>query len=274
MRPITRLLDTTTTSLGPNRIEAIAGTSGKARDGHVVDMRGVDTTAFMRAGTILWGHDPMAPVGTPVSCYVDGAGNLRLVVDFAPAGTSETADEIRRLVKAGVVRNMSIGFEPLEMKPLDPRLPRGGQRITRAELLEVSFVSVPADPGAIVTARAGRAGKALSGANATALRQAHQLADQCRATLAGVLGGAGVGLEPDADDFERRQRHLAALTLARTPNPDLDRRMRQLAVLELRGRMIEEQAAAILRVERRRVRANPDRDLRMRQLALLQLRAT
>jgi len=234
MQPIIRLLDTTTTTLGPNRVEAIAGTSNRARDGHVVDMRGMDTSAFMRSGTILWAHDTKEPVGTPVSCRVDSAGNLRLVLDFAPAGVSETADEIRRLVKAGVIRNMSIGFDPIEAEPLDPRHPRGGLHITRSELLEVSFCSIPIDPGAIVTARAKRAGKMLSDTNATALRQAHQLADQCRATLAGVLGGAGVDLEPDADDFERRQRQLTALALANLPESDgFKRRQRRLEAFDL-----------------------------------------
>jgi hypothetical protein len=85
----------TSTSVLPEPVEAIAGTSNLARDGHVVDMRGMDTQAFMRAGTILWAHDQQQPVGNPVSCYVDGGGNLRIVVDFAPEGVSSTADEIR-----------------------------------------------------------------------------------------------------------------------------------------------------------------------------------
>ncbi len=239
MNRITRLLPTSTTVLGPNRVEAIAGTSAKARDGHIVDMRGMDLSAFMRSGTILWGHDPDQPVGVPVSCSVDSAGNLRVTVDFAPEGTSPRADEIRNLVKAGIVRNMSIGFDPIDMEPLDPRNPRGGQRITRCELLEISFVSVPADTGAVVTARAGRSGKTLSGANANALRQAHRLADQCRSTIEGVLGDAGEMGEPDGDEFAQRQRDLRRMEVQHLQNsapiisPEHARRLRQLSALEL-----------------------------------------
>lgn len=211
-----RLLDTSTSVLGPYRVEAIAGTNTKARDGHVVDLRGMDIAAFEQNGTILWNHDPCEPVGVPVSCRKDAAGTLRVVIDFAPAGASEKADEIRNLVKAGIVRNLSIGFHPLEMEPLEPRQPRGGLLIKRSELLEVSFVSIPSDPNAIVTARrhpGARAGKALSGANAGALREAHRLAEQCRSTIEIVLDGAGEVAEPDDDEFAQRQRQAAVLRL-------------------------------------------------------------
>lgn len=235
MSLINRFVTATTEQLGPNRVEAIAGTSARARDGHIVDMRGMDLTAFARSGTILWSHDPDQPVGIPIACRIDAAGNLRITLDFAPEGASARADEVRNLVKSGIIRNMSIGFEPIEMQPLDPNKPRGGQRITRSELLEVSFVSVPADTGAIVTARAARAGKTLSGLNAAALRQAHRLADQCRSTLAGVLGEAGEMDEPDGDEFEKRQRQVSVFALSEPPEVRAWRRRQgDVEVLQLR----------------------------------------
>jgi hypothetical protein len=115
---------------------------------------------------------------------------------------------------------------PSASNPSRPNLstlanPRGGQRILRAELLEVSFVSVPADPGAVVTARAARAGNALSASNEQALRDAHQLADQCRSTLAGVLDGACTDAPRAQLGFEHRQRELDAITLAAGADPTL-----------------------------------------------------
>ncbi len=240
MTVMTRLLESHTTALGPNRVEAIAGTSNKARDGHIVRMSGMDTSAFLRSGTILFNHDPSKPVGIPVSGRVDSGGNLRLVIDFAGEGLSKHADEVRNLVKAGILRNLSIGFDPLEMEPLDPRNPRGGQLITRSELLEVSVVGVPADVGAVVTARSGRSGKVLSGANAAALRDAHDAAKRCHSILADVLDGAGESGFAETErrglSAEYRRRQVESLRLAGVPhkidhNSDFGRRQRQLDVL-------------------------------------------
>jgi hypothetical protein len=84
---------------------------------------------------------------------VDG-DKIRARIRFAPAGISDKADEIRGLVKSRIVSTVSVGMDPIEMEPIDPAKPRGGQRMTQWELLEISFCSVPVDTGAVVTARA------------------------------------------------------------------------------------------------------------------------
>jgi hypothetical protein len=74
--------------------------------------------------------------------------------EFAPIGISSRADEVRALVKSGVVTGVSCGFDILESQPHDKNKgPRGGLRITKSRLLEVSFVAVPADAYAGVIAR-------------------------------------------------------------------------------------------------------------------------
>ena len=138
--------------LGERQVGVIAGTSQLARDGHIVDMEGMDLSNYRKNPVVHWQHDPFMVVG--ISPALDVIGHvLYSLVEFAPAGVSPVADQVCSLVKAGVIRACSIGFEPRESKPLDPSRPRGGQHITKSELLEISFVGVPADPGALVVAR-------------------------------------------------------------------------------------------------------------------------
>lgn len=153
-KPLRRLMPIAATETAPNRTRVIASTDQLARDGHVVEPSGLDPTNFLKVGTILFDHNAAVPVGVPVAASLNAAGALEVEIEWPPEGVSPKADEVRGLVKAGILRSCSIGFEPIDFEPLDPAKPRGGQHITRAELLELSFVSVPADTGAVVTQRA------------------------------------------------------------------------------------------------------------------------
>lgn len=139
--------------LGDDEVEVVMSTAALARDGHILIPQGVVLDNYRANPIVLWSHDPDKPVGNAEDTAISG-NSISARVRFAPVGISHKADEVRGLTKAGVIRAVSVGFEPLEMEPLDPKLPRGGQRISKWELLELSFVSVPADPGAVVTARA------------------------------------------------------------------------------------------------------------------------
>jgi len=142
-----------------NRTKVIASTNELARDGHVLEPSGLKTANFLRTAAILFDHDSQIPVARPVACsLIDGGDRLEVEVEWPPAGVSARADEIKGLVKAGVIRAASIGFMPMEFEPLDPKEPWGGLHITEADLLEMSFVGVPADTGAIVTQRADGGG--------------------------------------------------------------------------------------------------------------------
>lgn len=148
-----KLIRAQVSTLGEREVEVVMSTDALARDGHVLIPAGCDLENYRANPIVLWSHDPEHPIGNVTIASV-GPDQISARVMFAPAGISRKADEICGLVKADVIRAVSVGFDPVEMEPLDPKKPRGGQRIMAWELLELSFVSVPADTGAVVTARA------------------------------------------------------------------------------------------------------------------------
>jgi HK97 family phage prohead protease len=144
-------------SVGEREFKFTAVTAKLGRDGHILEPAGVDLSEYRKVPVILWQHSPSSPVAR---CTQIGLveGEVRGTAEFAPAGTSAAIDEAFGCVKSGVISAVSIGFDILDATPLDPRKGSrtGGLRITRATLLEISLVSVPADTGALITARAHR----------------------------------------------------------------------------------------------------------------------
>jgi HK97 family phage prohead protease len=153
MTMIRRVTPISVSQLADDEVEATFSTGDLARDKHILVPGGAKLANFQRNPIILWQHQAEEPVARAEDVRVEG-DKIIARVRFAPTGVSPTADRVRGLVKAGIVNCMSVGFEPLDGTPIDPNRPRGGQRFSSWELLEVSFCSVPVDPGAVVTARA------------------------------------------------------------------------------------------------------------------------
>lgn len=122
-------------------------TSAKDRDGDVVVQSGWVLDRYMDNPIVLWLHDYRHPIGT-VTHIEPATNHLRAEIKLA-SGTSLT-DEIWALVEQGVIRAASVGFLPLRWEPID-----GGRKYTSAELVEVSLVSVPANPEAIMSLAKG-----------------------------------------------------------------------------------------------------------------------
>jgi HK97 family phage prohead protease len=139
-------------AVGPREFRFTASTDQLARDGHILLPSGLQLGNYRKNPIVLWQHNPAQPVARCTQIGVVD-GELRGTAVFAPLGTTPQADEVCGLVKSGVVTALSIGFDPIDAEPLDPKKPRGGLRISRAELLGISLVSVPADTGALITER-------------------------------------------------------------------------------------------------------------------------
>lgn len=152
MTMIRKLVSAQITALGEDEVEVVMSTAALARDGHILVPQGCRLENYRANPIVLWSHDPNYPIGNAENIVVDPQ-QISARIKFAPLGISPKADEIRGLMKAGVLRAVSVGFDPIDGEPLDPKRPRGGQRFTDWELLELSPVSVPADTGAMVTAR-------------------------------------------------------------------------------------------------------------------------
>jgi len=124
------------------------------RFGDIVQVEGWDFRAFQKNPVALWNHSPMHPIGTWANIRAADKA-LRGDLILAPKGISPRIDEIRGLVEAGILRAVSVGFKPLERRAVDPARndPFGPSIYSKAELVECSLVSIPANPNALAVAK-------------------------------------------------------------------------------------------------------------------------
>ena len=104
---------------------------------------GGDYSFYLQNPIVLANHDPASPIGTGGNIRRDGT---RTIADlrFAAPGISQKADEVWGLLQAGILKSVSIGFDPVLAEPMDPARPRGPQRYKKWVLCEISVVSIPA----------------------------------------------------------------------------------------------------------------------------------
>lgn len=132
------------------QVRMVCSTQTVGRDNLVLVSSGIDLANYRLNPIWLWQHDANSPVARSIEIDVDPQGRLVALVEFPPAGVSPKADEICGLIKAGTLRAASTGFDDMAAEPVEPGNPSAGIRVTRAELLEMSFVSIGAVPDALV----------------------------------------------------------------------------------------------------------------------------
>ncbi len=104
---------------------------------------GGDYSLFMQNPIVLANHDPAHPIGTAANIRREGTKTIA-DLKLAPPGVSQKADEVWGLIQCGVLKSVSIGFDPVLSEPMDPARPRGPQRFKKWVLCEISVVSIPA----------------------------------------------------------------------------------------------------------------------------------
>lgn len=119
------------------RFKVVATSDDMDRDGEIIAVEGWDFENFNKNPVLLWGHDFYSmPIGKVTKLTRDGNKIIAEGI-FAP---TERGQEVRKAYDGEFLNTVSVGFIPRERK---------GNTITKSELLELSFVPVPANANAV-----------------------------------------------------------------------------------------------------------------------------
>lgn len=157
--------------------EVVASCGKQDRFGDTIDPEGWYLKNYKKNPVILWSHSTggfgstaIPPVARAERVWVEDKKELKLKGKWAD---TPFAQELKTLVEGGFLNAVSVGFLPLietkkgnieiegkmYRRATDEEIKKGmydsdyGQDFTKQELLEVSWVSVPALPQALVSAR-------------------------------------------------------------------------------------------------------------------------
>ena len=140
-------------ALGEMEIEMIGSTESLDRDGESIALDAWDLKMFKKNPVILPQHNYSRPaIGKAKDVRIkDGA--LVFKIEFPEDGVNPEADTYRKLYKAGFMNASSVGFIPKTWEDGDGKK-TPFRKFTKVELLELSLVSVPSNPTALMTAKA------------------------------------------------------------------------------------------------------------------------
>lgn len=149
----------------------IISTDSVDREQDTIALTGWDLRNFTRNPVVLWGHDASRlPIGRAFDVQIEG-GTLKASVEFIPSDTPEGglfAESVYRLARGGFIAATSVGFRPIKWNyTRDPA--RGGDDwfpgidFEQQELVELSVVTVPANPEALIDAPGPGEGTAIAG---------------------------------------------------------------------------------------------------------------
>lgn len=126
---------------GEITITGIASTPEPDRAKDIVDPAGAQ---FKLPMPFLWQHDHTDPIGLITSAKQTPAG-IEIQATIKPITSRIKA--YAEMIKAGLVRGLSIGFRPLKYK----QLKSGGVHFLEFEWYELSAVTIPANAEASIT---------------------------------------------------------------------------------------------------------------------------
>ena len=132
------------------RRSVVIAANERARTAPEIDLTGLRFDNYRRNPVVMWAHDSTGrspsgglPIGRTLSISRTDDGGI--VAEFEFLDDDPFAQRIRNAWDRGFLQAASISWLPVETRPAEG----GGIRDIRAELLEWSIVSVPADPDAL-----------------------------------------------------------------------------------------------------------------------------
>lgn len=133
-------------------VEVVASDETVDRWGDVIEVNGWELANYRRNPVVLADHRytiyEIVGIGDPRL----EKGQLRMRITLDPPEMNLSAAIVLNLLKAGSLRSVSVGFLPFARKKIldEEGNWTGGFRFTKQELLEVSWVAVPANPNALL----------------------------------------------------------------------------------------------------------------------------
>lgn len=162
---------------------------------------------FQKNPIVLYQHDRWEPIGSAEDVAVED-GALKATLVLAPAGLSAAADKAWGLIEAEILRTVSVGFMPADVR-YEKRNGKDVCVLANNELREISLVSLPANPDAVIEARV-RAAEAARPVPATPAKEAPSMNEVTKA-----LGLPDGSTEKDA--AEAAGKILASLNAKSAP---------------------------------------------------------
>lgn len=146
----------TVEEVGDRTFKFIASDETPDSYGDIVRVAGWDLKRYKKNPIVLFGHDSRQPIGWSPEVVIDEKKKqLQQVIKLADEGTSEFIDTLYKLMKQRIVKAVSVGFRSLA----EPNILRdkdgdySGMEFISQELLELSVVSIPANPNALSLAK-------------------------------------------------------------------------------------------------------------------------
>lgn len=136
----------------------VASDGSVDRMNDTIDPNGWDLTRYRSNPVIQWAHDTrQLPIGQSLREWTEN-GQLKSEIRFTSQDENPDGFRVMKLIEGGFLRAVSVGFHPIESKDAADRATEDSwfmpQDFTKQELLEISVVPVPANPNALLAARA------------------------------------------------------------------------------------------------------------------------